>query len=66
MPLLAFVSSAALAVIVLSAAWAITDIGYLRTLFRMSLPESVVAMIAMIGARNLAWHSDPMDLTESP
>jgi hypothetical protein len=43
-----------------------TDIGYLRTLFRMSLPEFIVAMIAMIHARNLAWHSDPMDLTESP
>src|SRR5271165_6030945 len=53
MPLLAFVPSAALAVIVLSAAWAMTDIGYLRSLFRMSLPEFAVAIAAMIGVITL-------------
>src|SRR5271166_816590 len=53
MPLLAFVPSAALAVIVLSAAWAMTDIGYLRSLFRMSLPEFAVAIAAMIGVLTL-------------
>jgi len=53
MPLLAFVPSAALAVIVLSAAWAMTDIGYLRTLYRMSRAEFVVAIVAMIGVITL-------------
>ncbi len=53
MPLLAFVPSAALAVIVLSAAWAMTDIGYLQSLFRMSLPEFAVAIAAMVGVLTL-------------
>jgi len=53
MPLLAYVPRAALAVIVLSAAWAMTDIGYLHSLFRMSLPEFVVAISAMLGVITL-------------
>jgi len=53
MPLLAFVPSAALAVIVLGAAWAMTDIGYLRSLFRMSLPEFAVAIAALLGVITL-------------
>lgn len=53
MPLLAYVPSASLAVIVMSAAWAMTDIGYLRTLYRMSRAEFVVATTAMLGVITL-------------
>jgi high affinity sulfate transporter 1 len=49
MPLLRHVPSCALAVIVLSAAWAMTDLPYLRSLLRMSREEFVVAMVAMLG-----------------
>jgi high affinity sulfate transporter 1 len=53
MPLLAYVPNAALAVIVLSAAWAMTDIPYLRTLYRMSLAEFTVAIVALLGVITL-------------
>ncbi len=49
MPLLGYVPRCALAVIVLSAAWAMTDLPYLRNLLRMSREEFVVAMVAMLG-----------------
>ncbi len=49
MPLLGYVPHCALAVIVLSAAWAMTDLPYLRNLLRMSREEFVVAMVAMLG-----------------
>ena len=53
MPLLAYVPKAALAVIVLSAAWAMTDIPYLRSLFRMSIAEFAVAIAALVGVITL-------------
>ena len=49
MPLLGYVPRCALAVIVLSAAWAMTDLPYLRNLLRMSREEFVVATVAMLG-----------------
>lgn len=49
MPLLAYVPQAALAVIVLSAAWAMTDLPYLRDLFKLSKSEFAVAMVALVG-----------------
>jgi high affinity sulfate transporter 1 len=52
-PLLSFVPNAALAIIVLSAAWAMTDIDYLRSLYRMSLSEFVVAIVALLGVITL-------------
>jgi high affinity sulfate transporter 1 len=53
LPLLAFVPKAALAVIVLDAAWAMTDLPYLRSLFRMSKVEFVVATVAFLGVLTL-------------
>jgi high affinity sulfate transporter 1 len=53
MPALAYVPTAALAVIVLGAAWGMTDIPYLRALFRMSLAEFAVAITAFFGVISL-------------
>jgi high affinity sulfate transporter 1 len=49
MPFLAFVPSAALAIVVFRAAIGMMDIGYLRSLFRISRSEFALAILAMLG-----------------